>query len=87
MDFKKDLIQADKCFEEEIRLNYGTEEMMNERYNEFTVHQKFLVDSIITLIEKDEPFFANCQGVGGSGKSFCIKYIGAKYKNRNVRTA
>ena len=52
--------------------------MMNERYNEFNVHQKFLVDSIINLIEKDEPFFANCQGVGGSGKSFCIKYIGAK---------
>lgn len=39
------------------------------------------------MIDKNEPFFANCQGVGGSGKSYCIKYIAAKYKKRNVRTA
>lgn len=69
MEYKKNLVEKDKNFEEEIRLKYANEEMMNERYNELNVHQKYLVDSIIKLIDKDEPFFANCQGIGGSGKS------------------
>ena len=30
-DFKKELIQKDKNFEEEIRLKYANEEMMKER--------------------------------------------------------
>jgi hypothetical protein len=51
---------------------------MKERYNELNIHQKYHVDSIVNLIDKGEPFFSNCQGIGGSGKSFCIKYIAAK---------
>ena len=61
--------------------------MMKKRYNEFNPLQKYIVDSTVKLIDKGEPFFANCQGGGGTGKSFIIKYIAAKYKNRNVRTA
>lgn len=42
------------------------------------VNQSFIVNNAIRLIEKNEPFFMNIQGQGGSGKSFIIHYIGAK---------
>lgn len=31
MEYKKSLINADKCFGEEIKLKYANEEMMKER--------------------------------------------------------
>jgi pantothenate kinase-related protein Tda10 len=51
--------------------------MMKVRYNELNPLQKYIVDSIIKLVDKNEPFFANVQGGGGTGKSFIIKYIAA----------
>ena len=53
----------------------------------FNASQAFIVNTAIDMIEKDKPFWMNVQGEGGSGKSFIINYIAAKYPNRNIRTA
>ena len=73
IEYKDSLLQDETGFDEIIKKQYGDEDMMNARYNELNQLQKFTVDSICKLIDKNEPFFANCQGGGGTGKSFIIK--------------
>ena len=60
---------------------------MKKKFDMFNENQAFVVNSAIELIEAKKPFFMNVQGEGGSGKSFIINYIAAKYPNRNIRTA
>ena len=78
IEFKESLYKETSGFDECINKLYANESMMKERQNEFNPLQKYIVDSVVKLIDKGEPFFANCQGGGGTGKSFIIKYIAAK---------
>jgi len=45
---------------------------MQYQYSKFNNHQRYTIDSIVSLIEKKDPVFVNVQGQGGSGKSFII---------------
>ena len=84
-NYRESIIDPTKGFEEFVRKNYLGK--FDTKFNMFNASQAFIVNTAIELIEKNEPFWMNVQGEGGSGKSFIINYIAAKYPKRNIRTA
>ena len=73
-EYRESILDPNKGQGKFLAENYSENQII-EKYDQLNANQTFIVNNTIDLIEKNEPFFVNVQGEGGSGKSFIIHYI------------